>query len=292
MKKLLIILLLLSSNAFAWFWGEDTTKQDETDRQIEAAIAQAKAKKSLESLDGKKVKVVEDSNQTVVDNNSSGESMDSNIAGEDSNDTTLWDENITTADANSSVWDVKGTEELQERKLSDFEKKFVNHIAYNHYKKAIKLLYEKEQISAYKEAYKAKEFFDNSLDNRDIVLPYMPGYLRESAQTPKRIYYKILVERDYELTRLIRKIKLLNPPIPLVVLNQTSTYIDITINNSGEVPLDNFVIEVNYEKVAEFDRVYPNQSQTYRYNQSVLIEEISFSEAYGFAPAAIELSNE
>ena len=177
---------------------------------------------------------------------------------------------------------------------TQFEKTFINHIAYNHYKNAMKYMFDKKHKEAYEEAMKAKKVYDNSLNEKAqiIDLPYVPGYVRESAQTPRRTYYKIVKKHVYELKRLIRKIKLLNPPIPFVVLNQTSTYIDITVKNFGDTPLDNLIVEVNYEKAASFDKIYPNKSKTVRFNKTMNLEQISFSEEYGFAPALIEFSQE
>jgi len=181
----------------------------------------------------------------------------------------------------------------KEKTLSLFEKLFVNHLAYNHYKKAIKLMYEKKHKLAYKEAMIAKNMYDNSLKKEKIIdLPYIPGYIRQSAQAPRRVYYKILKKQVYEIDRLIRKIKLLNPPIASIVLNKTSTYIDISITNDGDLPFDNFIIEINYEKVASFDKIAPKETKTFRYYIDSNIEQISFKEEYGFAPAPIELTNE
>ncbi len=185
-------------------------------------------------------------------------------------------------------------EENTERTYTKFEKSFVNHIAYNHYKKAVDFMYEKNHTEAYDEAIKAKEVYDNSLnkDEQVINLPYVPGFVRESAQTPKRIYYKIMKEYEYEIQRLITKIKLLNPPIPFIILNKTSTYIDITIVNYGDTPLDKFEIDINYETVKVFDKINPKAKKTFRVNKAMEIEQISFKEAYGFAPKLIEFTQE
>ncbi|MCK5294090.1 MAG: hypothetical protein KAJ49_05510 [Arcobacteraceae bacterium] len=203
-------------------------------------------------------------------------------------------------DQNSSILadDSNNTNNIQTQKVDNktytqFEKMFTNHIAYNHYKKAMKLMYEKKHKEAYEEAIKAKDVYNNSLkENQVIELPFIPGYIRESAQTPKRTYYKIIEEHIYELKRLIRKIKLLNPPIPFVVLNQTSTYIDITVENFGDTPLDNLIVEINYEKVATFPKIYPLKSETIRYHKTMNLEQITFTEDYGFAPSTIEFSQE
>ena len=200
-------------------------------------------------------------------------------------------ENNSTIEQSSIV--NKDEEIIEGRTYSLFEKKFINHIAYNHYKNAIKLMYKKKHKEAYEEAIKAKKVYDNSLKEEQIIaLPYIPGYVRESAQTPRRTFYKIVEEHIYELTRLIRKIKLLNPPIPFIVLNQTSTYIDITVENFGDTPLDNLAIEVNYEKAATFEKIYPFKSKTIRFHKTMKIEQISFTEDYGFAPSIIEFDQE
>jgi len=273
MKKLLII--FISLNLFA---VEDT-------RNFDAEKTLVETEESLALIDDSNTAKVIVENLDASNPNQRFISRDENRSIEDNNETDIYSPKDS-ADINVSV------QKSSQRELSDFEKQFVNHIAYNHYKKAIELLYKKEHKSAYEEASKAKEFFDNEMENENIVLPYIPGFIRESAQTPKRIYYKILIEKDYELKRLIRKIKLLNPPIPLIVLNQTSTYIDVIIKNVGDLPLDNFLVEVNFEEAARFEKINPNESKTYRYSNSVKIEDLSFKEDYGFAPSAIELSNE
>lgn len=195
----------------------------------------------------------------------------------------------TTKEDNASIAHIK--EELLStntiKELSKFEKTFIRHIAYNHYKKAIDLLYMKNHQEAYSEAMSAKAVYDANATQKEIILPYLPGYVRESAQTPRRIYYKILVDKNYELHRLIKKIKLLSPPVPMVVLNQTSTYVDIEVKNFGDLPLDNFGIEVNFEKVKTFPKINPKESVTYRFDKAVVVEQIRFSEEFGFAPKEI-----
>jgi len=200
-------------------------------------------------------------------------------------------------DSNTTLNDINKTVEpkiQQKQKVYTlFEKTFVNHIAYNHYENAIKLMYQKKHKEAYAEAMKAKDVYDNiAKKEQTINLPYIPGYIRESAQTPRRTYYKIVKQKTYELKRLIRKIKLLDPPIPFVVLNQTSTYIDVTVTNFGDTPLDNLVVEINFEKAAVFDKINPKESKTVRFDKSMNIEQISFTEEYGFAPAQIDLTQE
>ncbi len=197
-------------------------------------------------------------------------------------------------DSNISV-DLNNTvevEESKERLYTKFEKTFTNHVAYNHYQKAIELMYEGDHKQAYNEAKAAKAVYDTDEANQKIILPYIPGYIRESAQTPRRTYYKIVIEELYELKRLIRKIKLLNPPIPLVILSKTSTYIDVTVQNVGDTPLDNFVVEVNFEEAATFANIKPNESKTVRYNNTEVLEQISFREDYGFAYKTIEFTEE
>lgn len=174
-----------------------------------------------------------------------------------------------------------------------FEKSFVNHIAYNHYEKAVKLMFNKQHKLAYEEAIKAKDIYDNTTSKEKLIdLPYIPGYLRESAQTPSRIYYKIIKQNEYQINRLIRKIKLLNPPIPMVIINKTSTYIEIKVTNYGDTPLDKFAVEVNYETLKVFNKIYPKKTKIFRVNKSVNIEQLSFKEEYGFAPKTTEYTQE
>ena len=243
--------------------------------------------------------VVTDTNITKSDTNST------NIDAIDTNLTKVVDLNTTdtnTAVVDTNVSDTNTTSiakvevvptptKSKEKYISQFEKSFINHIAYNKYKKAIKFMYDKKHKEAYKLAAEAKELYKDNKENV-IDLPYIPGYIRENAHTPRRIYYKIIKQQEYEINRLIRKIKLLNPPIPMIVFNKTSTYIDITITNVGDTPFDKLAIEINYEPVVVFDKIEPNETKTYRYNSSVQIETISFKEEYGFAPNSIEFEQE
>jgi len=210
------------------------------------------------------------------------------VSADDNN--TAFDNNIT-ADSNTTSQVISDKKILE---LSKFEKQFINHIAYNHYTNAIKFLYAKDHKKAYEEAMKAKDIYNNEDNTKEqkIVLPYLPGFLRQSAQTPSRIYYKIYRDKNYELKRLIRKVKLLSPPIALVTFDQTSTYIDIKIKNVGDLPFDNFTVEINYEEVKTFDKIIPNQEVTFRFYTVDKVEAISFKEAYGFAPKAIEFTQE
>ena len=78
----------------------------------------------------------------------------------------------------------------------------------------------------------------------------------------------------------------------MVIIDKTSTYTDIKVTNIGDLPLDKFGIEINYEQVTTFDKIEPNETKTYRYNNSQPIEQITFSEEYGFNPEPIEFAQE
>lgn len=213
---------------------------------------------------------------------------------EDDTNTSLAETNTTTSviiEEPEEILELKQSADTN-RTFTKFEKTFVNHTAYNHYKRAIEYMYQADHTNAYSEAMSAKAIYENFETNEDINLPYIPGYIRENAATPKRIYYKIIEPHNYELKRLITKIKLLNPPIALVTYIQTSTYVDITVQNVGDTPLDNFLVEINYEKVKNFEKIIPNQVVTYRYNSSTKIDSLSFTEEYGFAPEPIEFIEE
>jgi len=215
-----------------------------------------------------------------------------NIQDASLNDTNTTDADIATEKIQSTENIVDSAESNSTaRVFSKFEKTFIYHIAYNHYRKAINLMYAKDHKGAYEEAMKAKEIYKNN-DQNLIHLPYIPGYVRESAQTPRRIFYKIIEKQNYELNRLIRKIKLLNPPIPLIRFNQTSTYIDVIVTNVGDTPFDNLSVEINYEPVTTFEKINPNDTKRYRYNSVAKLENISFKEEFGFAPKTIEFEQE
>ncbi len=174
---------------------------------------------------------------------------------------------------------------------SDFEKSFVYHSAYLFYSKGIEELYSGNYKNAYDYAMRARAIYEN--DKADYIpLPYMPSYVRESAYTPKRIYYKMINYKQYELNRLITKIKLLSPPIPTVVFNRTSTYIDVTIRNFGDLPLDRFEVFLNDEKIALYEKILPHEEKIVRVESAPKLYEISFKEKYGFAPNSIMLSED
>ena len=176
--------------------------------------------------------------------------------------------------------------------LSKFEKTFVNHTAYIAYQNGIKALYEGNYKDAYAYAMDAKKiYYIEDAKAYMIPLPYMPSYIRESSYTPKRIYYKMLKHKPYELKRLIIKTKLLSPPITSVIVKRTSTYIDIIIRNYGDLPLDNFELLLNNESVAKYRKILPNEEKVYRYESAPQLHEIAFKEEYGFAPNSI-LMNE
>ncbi len=303
MKKLLFILVFLNSVAFGGWFSSDEKKEPvpvEMETTVEETTVDENSVEETtveeDSVDTtNEVVTTEDVDTTTTEEVATTEDTeDANITTTESLNEEISTEDILNPQESE---DMNTTEETEEevidttRKFSHFEKTFVYHVAYNHYKKAIKHMYAKEHKEAYDEAIKAKNIFLNQKNNK-IALPYMPGYVRENAQTPRRIYYKIIEEQNYELTRLIRKIKLLNPPIPMVILNQTSTYVDIQIQNLGDVPLDKFGIEINYEKIITFDKINPNETKTYRYNKTVQLEQLTFSEEYGFIPMPIEFAIE
>ncbi len=270
MKKIQIITLIIATLIL----GGCSSKKENLTPQTQALLEDNATQSQLTSL-----ATIEDDNTTVA---------------ADANTTTVEDTNTTqqvVEENNATVQNDDKQVPQQNRTYTLFEKKFINHLAYNHYEKAIKLLYEKNNQEAYAEAMQAKEVYDNELkEEKTIELPYIPGYIRQSAQTPKRIYYKIVKKHIYELKRLIRKIKLLNPPIPFVVINKTSTYIEVSVKNYGDTPLDNLVVEINYEQVAVFAKINPGDTKTVRYNKTMDISQISFSEDYGFAPSPIEFA--
>jgi hypothetical protein len=185
----------------------------------------------------------------------------------------------------------KELKKLKPKRQNKFEKLISNHIAYKHYIGAIKYLYDRNYTLAYDEANRAKSIYDNTKsDIKTIKLPYAPAFIREGPFTPRRIIYEVIRKRDYELKRLIKKIKLLAPPIGYVTIYRGSTYVDIVVQNLGDLPLDQFSIILNGEVLKVFDKITPTQQKKYRYNGVVSIETIEFKEADGFAPEAFELN--
>ncbi len=181
--------------------------------------------------------------------------------------------------------------ENNETKISKFEKTFVNHTAYISYQNAIKTMYEGNYKDAYTHAMSAKKIFYISDEKEQIIpIPYMPSYVRESAYGPKRIYYKLLKYKQYELKRVITKIKLMSPPIATVILKRTSTYIDIIIRNYGDLPLDEFELFLDNKSMVKYTQILPNEEKVYRYDSAPVLHEISFKEEFGFAPNSIMLS--
>ena len=176
--------------------------------------------------------------------------------------------------------------------ISEFEKLFVNHSAHIYYTRAIDELHKANYKAAYENAMKAKVIYDNTdkTDEQVIALPYMPSYVRDSAYTAKRIYYKVVKPKPYELKRLITKAKLISPPIASVVLKRTSTYMDLITKNYGDLPLDEFEVLLNDESIVKYEKILPNEQKVTRIELAPTLYEISFKEKYGFAPNSIMLS--
>ena len=173
------------------------------------------------------------------------------------------------------------------QKVEKFEKIFANHSAYIAYKKAIDLLYKGEYQEAYKFAIQAKTIYPQPEDTTLMPLAYMPPYLREGNYGAKKVYYKIVEYKKYEVDRLITKIKLLSPPIPLVVIKRTSTYMDISITNYGDLPLDKFELLIDNQQVISYKQILPKEEKKFRVDLALVIHELSFKEEYGFAPESI-----
>jgi len=217
------------------------------------------------------------------------------VAKFDSNTTAL-DKNVSTQIDMSEDENIEDDQmisqepEIQKESLSEFEKLFVNHIAYNYYKTAIKALYQDDYKSAYENAMNAKDIVDNTdLNITTIALPFMPSFMRESSYSPKRTYYKIIKEKEYELKRLITKVKLISPPIASVVIHRSSTTIDVILRNHGDLPFDKFEVLVNEKPIALFNKLLPNEEQTIRIEKAPKLYEVSFKEKYGFAPKSFVL---
>ena len=224
-------------------------------------------------------------------------------AQDDSNSTLIQDPNLTEvnysvltdSDDNSSLQDNNSTIALlaEPKKLSEFEKLFVNHIAYNYYKKAITALYSDNYKSAYENAMRAKDIVDNTeLNTSTIALPFMPSYVRETAYSPKRTYYKIVKEKEYKLKRLVVKAKLMSPPIASLVIHRTSTTTDIILRNHGDLPFDDFKVLVNDKQIALYEKLLPNEEKIIKINRAPKLYEVSFKEKYGFAPKSFMITEE
>ena len=233
-----------------------------------------------------------DTNETVVEK--TVVVADINLTN-DANETLLVeDSNITIVeDINSTlIEDANLTNESEEStKIGKFEETFVNHTAYISYQNAIKTMYEGNYKDAYAHAMNARKiFYAGDAKEQIIPIPYMPSYVRESAYSPKRIYYKLLKYKQYELRRVITKIKLMSPPIATVILKRTSTYIDIIVRNYGDLPLDDFEILLNNQSMVKYEKILPNEEKIYKYESAPALHEISFKEEFGFAPNSIMLN--
>jgi len=230
--------------------------------------------------------------------NGADESVDNNITKTEVNTAPVEEEIIIEGVDKESTFDVNALKEdinetmVVEENMSEFEKLFVNHSAYRYYEKAIEELYKSNYKAAYENAMKAKEIVDNTdkPNEQVIALPYMPNYLRETAYTPKRIYYKIVKAKPYELKRVITKAKLISPPVASIIIKRTSTYMEIITRNYGDLPLDDFELLLNDESIVKYEKVLPNEKKIIRIDAAPVLYEISFKEKYGFAPKSIMLS--
>ena len=177
--------------------------------------------------------------------------------------------------------------------LSEFEKLFVNHTAYNFYKAGIKALYQGDYKIAYENAMNAKDIVDNTeLNTSTIALPFMPSYMRETSYSPKKIYYKIVKQKEYQLKRLVVKAKLISPPIASLVIHRTSTTIDVILRNHGDLPFDDFEVLVNEEPIALYEKLLPNEEKVIKIQKAPKLFEVSFKEKYGFAPESFMLNED
>lgn len=209
-------------------------------------------------------------------------------------------ESISTSDNNatqaSQTADINATQlqkKFESKTLSEFEKLFINHVAFNYYKSGITALYQGDYKAAYENAMKAQEIVDNTdLNTTTIALPFMPSYIRETSYSPKRTYYKIVKQKEYKLKRLITKAKLISPPIASMVIHRTSTTIDIILRNHGDLPFDDFEVFVNEKPIALYEKLLPNEEKTIKIQKAPKLYEVSFKEKYGFAPKSFMLSEE
>lgn len=268
-----------------------SNQTDAVEVQNEAELVQS-APEDAENVEGtQEVEVQEEAElvQSAPEDTLGAQELDDLAAsGAEDNGNTYpnpWDEKIT------MVKDVNETMEVSED-MSEFEKLFVNHSAYIYYLKGIEEIQVANYKSAYENAMKAKAIIDNTNKPNEqvIALPYMPNYVRESSFTPKRIYYKTVKAKPYELKRLITKAKLISPPIASVVLKRTSTYIEVITRNYGDLPLDEFELLVNEESIVKYEKILPNEQKITRIGVAPSLFEISFKEKYGFAPKSIMLS--
>ena len=234
----------------------------------------------------------------IVDNNDSTKSELSDTKDNKELNTTAIDEEqqVIPSTQEEEDYTIEDADESEDKNtsISEFEKLFVHHSAYIYYNKAIDAMFQADYKTAYDYAMKAKEIYDNTdiNDSQLIALPYMPSYIRESGYTPKRIYYKMLKAKPYELKRAITKIKLISPPIASVVIKRTSTSIEVIIKNYGDLPLDEFELLLNDEKLVSYEKILPNEQKVFRLDAAPQLYELSFKEKYGFAPKSILLSED
>ena len=283
MKNINKILIILSIG-FVISWGADV-QEEILVTQDEPAIVNTEA---VEVINEQSEVVEAESEIEVLEQTEAQNLEDLAASGAEDNGNTYpnpWDEKTT------MVEDLNETMEIS-KDMSEFEKLFVNHSAYNYYLKGIEELQVLNYKDAYENAMKAKAIIDNTskANEQVIALPYMPAYVRESSYTPKKIYYKMVKSKPYELKRLITKAKLISPPVASVVLKRTSTYIEVITRNYGDLPLDEFELLVNDESIVKYDKILPNEQQTTRISAAPSLFEISFKEKYGFAPNSIMLS--
>ena len=176
---------------------------------------------------------------------------------------------------------------------TQFEKSFPNHIAYKFYSKGVEALYRGDYKAAYSNAMKARAIYDIKEGQLGVIpLPYLPGFVKETAYSPKRFYYKIVKFQPYELRKLIIKAKLISPPIASVVIKKRSTSTDVIVRNFGDLPLDGFKLFINDKEVVGYDKINPNEEKIYSYDSADKIYRLSFTEEYGFAPQSMTIAEE
>lgn len=162
--------------------------------------------------------------------------------------------------------------------------------AYELYKDALALYADKEFDEAYEKASKARDLFEADGENPNITIEARPKYIHEGAFSPDKKQYEIKeYKNDYEVNRLIKKIKLLNPPMAFVKLSQTDESISVEVTNVGSMPLDNFTIKLDSKDFTIFPIIDKGESKHKVIYMKDKYTNISFSEEDGFAPTSISV---
>lgn len=161
-----------------------------------------------------------------------------------------------------------------------------NQEAYSKYKQALDA-YESDEIDlAYRLAFEAKNIYVPG-SGTDITIRGQATFLQEGPFGPKFKSFTVNGDRkNYEIKKLLRKIKLKQPPIAIVEVYRTKDQRIVKVKNIGKLPLDDLIVSIDGEEVGTFEKIESQATEEITVSGGSM-RTISFEEADGFMPKSI-----